>query len=1100
MDAAGDAGFRAGGGRDWLWAAGCGLVAFVVYAITLSPGVYPGQSAQMMAIATGSEPLVAPVYPLWKPVIFWLSGLSWLSLPVRLNLFSAVCGALAVMLTCRLVSFLVRLVVDDDSIEPRQAARAAVLAGVVAALALAFAIPCWSAATRLQVQSFDLLLLLAVFSLLAAYVRTGWLVLLFLFVALYGAGAVESVQFILMAPGALVAVLLALWRHERLTKFPVAACGLLLLAGLAVYVLVAQQFFRAEDVALRGYTRWQDVLVYMWRDQFHEIQRSIPRLNWFWLLLQGALPAAAVALAARRTLNNERSWSLYLLHLILTGVTACVLVNAPWSPWRLVAPQGVLPVLTYALVACVAGYLAAYWYLMASVAGMRHDQDLSRLTLLSGRWFGRILLGPLVILVVAAALVNRTEADGRRGRGADVCAGEILSRLGARTWIVTDGMLDPHLVVLARVRNQKIHLISLPRDTDKVYQRLVARALEAENLFPSNRTQVLHTLDLGILPFLQDWMASDPEIDRKLVISSVPDLWYGAGFTPVPELFFFSGKRDSSALDAGAWVADHLALWGRMEKVIPRTEKPAEPMAVFNNQLRRQMGFVGNNLGVILEEVGRTNDAELVYQRVRQLDPDNISVLFNRFELARRSGDAARQASAEQDVKDHLAREKRQYALYALSRHFGYVRSPELFARLGWQWAISGQPGAGLAGLRKAGDLLPQASQAAVEQSMAAVYMLQDERSKSEEVYQGILAKDPGNRLAMRGLAHLAMREGNMENARTWLIRLQKTGVAQNQLGIEWASIHLVLGEAALAATNLTAATAALAQARIHVQETTDLQPDNLQAWGMLAMVQMQQAGLERRARRDPAVLFREVEQTLTRMEKVAGSPDQYFIQIVKAQLAMARGPEYRRAAREFYIRAAMLRPDVVKLQDVVLQLDVALADRALAERHAQEVLRRNRQHALANYVIGSLRLKAGDYVAAEDFLRRSVQTEPIPAALNDLSEVLRRARRLPEAESFARQATVKAPALYVAWETLGAILLEQNRLAEAETALLEAVRINPEDARMQVSLARLWLAKGELERARESIRLARRNLDAFSDYERAEFETLAATVAARKP
>ncbi len=1099
--------FRKTNALDRLLAAVCGVVALGVYGLTLSPGVYPGQSAQLMTIGTGIEPLVAPTYPFWTPLVSWLSGLAWLTLPVRLNLFSAVCGALAVMLLYRLVAFLVRLVVDDDTIGERQANRAAVLAGLTAAVALAFAVPCWSAATRLQVQSFDLLLLLAVFYLLVWYVRTGWLVLVFLFALAYGAGAVESVQFILMAPVALVAVLLALWRHARLTKLTVLGCGVLLLLGLGVYVLVARHFFQVEDVALRGYTHWRDVLIYMWHDQLSEIKRAIPRLNWFWLLLQGAVPALAAALAARRALNNERSWSLYLLHVILTGIVGCVLVNVPWSPWRLVAGQGVLPVLTYGMLAMVAGYLAAYWYLLAAVATMRHDQEISGLTMQCGRWMGRILLWPLVVLVAVTCLVNRTEADGRRGRGADACAQEILARLGARTWIVTDGLLDHHLAVLARVRNQKVHLLCLQRDTDKVYQRQLARILEAENMFPANRAQVLHTLDLGILPFLQDWLTSDPDVCQKLVISSVPDLWYGAGFMPVPELFFFAGTRDLAKLDAGAWVADHLAFWGRLEPLVPRTPKPDNPMANYNNLLRRQMGFVGNNLGVIMEELGRTNEADTVYQRVRQLDPDNVSVLFNRFERARRSGDTARQAAAEQELKDFLAREKRQYALYALSRYFGYIRSPELFARLGWQWALSGQPGAGLAGIRKASDLLPQTSdllpqtsQIALEHSMAAIYLLQEERGKSAEVYEGILAKDPENHQAMRAMARLAVRDGALEKAKLWLIRLQKTGVAQNQLGVEWAAIHLAAGESALATTNRTAATVAFSQARMQLQETADLQPNNLQAWGMLAVVQLQQAALERAFGRDPVSYFREVEQTLAQMDKIAGSPNQYFSQIVKAQLAMARGKKYHRVAREAFISASMLRPDVTKLSDVILQLDIGLADKDMAERHAIEVLRRNRRHALANYVIGSLRLQGGAYGEAEDFLRRSVEGEPLPAALNDLAEVLRRGHKLLEAEKFARQATEKAPNLYVAWETLGAILMEQQRLAEAEVAMQEAVHRNPNDVRLQVSMAKLWYLKGDGDRARDSIKQVRHNLTELTSYEREEFEKLAVALAKQKP
>jgi len=93
---------------DLLLAIACGILAFLVYLATLSPGVYPGQSAQLMAIGAGVEPMVAPTHPLWFPIVAWLGRLEFLSLPVRLNLFSALCGALAVMLLYRLTAFLIR--------------------------------------------------------------------------------------------------------------------------------------------------------------------------------------------------------------------------------------------------------------------------------------------------------------------------------------------------------------------------------------------------------------------------------------------------------------------------------------------------------------------------------------------------------------------------------------------------------------------------------------------------------------------------------------------------------------------------------------------------------------------------------------------------------------------------------------------------------------------------------------------------------------------------------------------------------------------------------------------------------------------------------
>jgi tetratricopeptide (TPR) repeat protein len=145
--------------------------------------------------------------------------------------------------------------------------------------------------------------------------------------------------------------------------------------------------------------------------------------------------------------------------------------------------------------------------------------------------------------------------------------------------------------------------------------------------------------------------------------------------------------------------------------------------------------------------------------------------------------------------------------------------------------------------------------------------------------------------------------------------------------------------------------------------------------------------------------------------------------------------------------------------------------DQSAAELHARQVLRTNRKHALANYVMGSLRLQEGEYGEAEDFLRRSVETNPGSAALNDLAEVLRRIKKLDDAERFARESIKMNPGLYVAWETLGCILVEANKnLDEAESAVNKALVLYKDDVRIKITLARIQYRRGNLEKARETL------------------------------
>ena len=147
---------------------------------------------------------------------------------------------------------------------------------------------------------------------------------------------------------------------------------------------------------------------------------------------------------------------------------------------------------------------------------------------------------------------------------------------------------------------------------------------------------------------------------------------------------------------------------------------------------------------------------------------------------------------------------------------------------------------------------------------------------------------------------------------------------------------------------------------------------------------------------------------------------------------------------------------------------------------------------------MGSLRLKDGDYMMAETFLRMSVSAEnPIAAAQNDLAEVLRRLQRFDEAETFARAAVKTAPDLYVAWETLGSALLDQKKnLEEAEACVQKAIKLSKEksqidDLRMLITLARVQIAKGDLGRARGTIRTLRTRQNELSRYDQGELEKL---------
>ena len=210
------------------------------------------------------------------------------------------------------------------------------------------------------------------------------------------------------------------------------------------------------------------------------------------------------------------------------------------------------------------------------------------------------------------------------------------------------------------------------------------------------------------------------------------------------------------------------------------------------------------------------------------------------------------------------------------------------------------------------------------------------------------------------------------------------------------------------------------------------------------------------------------------------------------------RDEESRRAARDAFEVAAKVRPDITATQDLVMGLDISLDDTAAAERHAREALRRNRNSPLANYVMGALALRRNDYDTAERYLRKAADAKrPVVLAMNDLAEVYRRMKRYPEAERYARNAVKNEPKLYVAWETIGSVIMDANGdLDEAQRCVEKACELSKvngrnEDIRMLVSLARVQVKKGDKKLARVTLRKVQSRISELSEFEKGEYDRL---------
>ena len=1072
-------------------------VAAVVYAITLANYVFPGDSARLLVQWTGIDALAFPEYPLWGWFVKLFGGAGALaSVATRANALSLVCGVLSAYLICRLMAIVVWQVISQEDSQ-KFAKGASVLAGVAASLTFVFSTAVWQSSTHLEHRIFDIawaLITMRLVLLAAGRPRIA-LPIAVLAGACVAMGLAESPIFIPYSFAVFFAFLLVLIKNGG-SVYGLASLYLLsVLIGFIVFVkIVAGGFLGTEAATAANCASAFDVFLHGLKDALREMRTWFTRPGWLAIVALTVLPAISCVFAAARGLNNDRRWSQYAFHLAMTLCAALALAT-PLSPEAILRPWGVSPVATTTLAALVVGYLVAYWYLLARnpLPVKEYKEDGVDAAIRVGRRAAPAVGIALLVVVALSGLVNAFSCGKGRGEFADICSREIINTLGDRSWFVTDGTLDDHLRVAAATAGKELNLVCLHRDMNDAYLDELAKLVEARGLKAGNANLKM-SIRLGVLPFIQDWFSGDTNITKEAAIFGVPDFWYMADRMPVPENVIFGGARDVKSVDGKALAANFRAFW---DKIAPTlwTDRNKEgsrniascddPVASLRLQLRRHVGFVGNNLGVFLQDSKLNDEAFGIYELVlNTIDPDNVCTLFNEFEMARAGIKCAvaKKLEIERKLKAIVDDPKRRYVLWSLSRYYGYIRSPEIFARMGYAWARSGQTGNAIAQVQRAIDFVSADRQTGLLNMMAAIYASGNQIKKSRAVYEQVLASDQNNREALMGMARLALQSGSADEARTYLEKAAKT--AGESSGIETALLLMMNND--------------LDRARMEMQKVTDLHPKSLQAWSLLAGVLLQQVDHAKDAKAK-AKLMEELENLiLPKMEAVSDDPRDYFVQMTRALVYMRKGPTFRKQARDALVIASLSRPDVSVAGDMILSLDIELDDGEAAERHARTVLRRDRHDKLANYVMGSLRLKEGDYSTAETFLRLSVDVEkPLAAAQNDLAEVLRRQQRYDEAERFARDAVKNQENLYVAWETLGSTLLDQNKnLDEAEKCVEKAIKLSKtdskiEDIRMQITLARVQIARGALDKARTTLRALRKRQAELSNYDRDQLETL---------
>ncbi len=1000
------------------------VVSLLVYAITLSPGAFPGESARLIVQHTGIDPFPPMSHFLWGSVARVIALIPLGGLVVRLNLFSALCGAGAVWLLYDLVKRIPHNRTTEEAESKFPAGPVQTLSGLVAGLVLAFCVPFWIVSNRAHTASFDVLLLLFAIRQVVRFAENRRMSTFYLGAFLYGLGVTEFATFIVLAPVVLLVSLFLLWRFGLLRAREVLLSGLCVLAGLSVYFLAAWLYMLSPAYHWRSFKSYGMVLFYMWREQYRTVLYSLPQVGWLLVFLMSVLPFFFIVVVPKRALNHSSVMGSYFLHAMMVVLALVIVFNAPASPWFILRFRPLL-VTPYVIMAIWIGYLAGYWCVYF-ITGSRFDSPMTVRIKRAGR---AVLLPLIAVIVLVSAVLNYEAASGRAARSITGFAEQILSNMEGRTWLVSNGLLDDLIQLQARERKQSIRLLNTAQGTVEGYMKYVS------TLFDSPRLKGL--AQVGLVPLLNEWLSESSDAARDVAVFTAPDIWYTAGLTPVPNRILFLGTTNPAATEIEPYFEQQKAFWTGYAADLKQASKKKNVYSEWDEWALTHLSKVANDTGVFLEDQGDSQRAFEAYQEARLIATNNISALLNMLSLAQRES-RPELPELQKDFDSLVSHLRGRLRVWSLANAYGYVRYPEFFAGRGWAWAMSGKPNVAISEMKRAVALGANEQQAQL--SMASFYLMHQMTDESEKQYLKLYEEDPKNQPALFGLARVAMRKGDFDSARGYLSKLRELGASEQGVNYEQAVLEALAGN--------------LAEAKRILNELVEANPKNLSAWTALTLVASED-GDDKTLDRALAVLN-------------AAAPNSTTVLMTLAQVALSRND--LPAARRHVENVLRLQPMNRQALELIVELDMRESKRDLAEAHVETLMGIDPKNAVANNVLGSIQYLRGEYELAEASFRTALAARPESKGYNHLAWILQLKGRYAEALQMAEESLQRGPENIDAWDTKGVILMKLNRLDDALTALQKAVAAEPNNAHFILHMAQLYERKGMKD---EAFRLA---------------------------
>ncbi len=1066
------------------------IIPFAVYCLTVFSHVYPGTSAFLTASAADlcrPDDLSHPLFTLATRAI---ATLPYATLPLRLNLFCAVCGALAVagfyLFTARLIFICAREdsggsmaalppwmqdPVDDETPkdEPnfarnadgsvsipasvlahnQRVAYAAVLGGLGAAVVLAFCAPFWLASTRLYPFTFDLMLFFFIINLLISYDQSERLISLYLGVFLLAACGVESALFLILLPIGGLLLLRSMILNEQATTFKVL---LALLTGLAGALIAGTLLWNAAELCtVIPVPSPRLILRVFLATVSGELLSWIPRSGWSYVFVQVLFPSA-IALFVFSFSFRRRTPLFFLLQLVLTACLVPSLLNLKISPWGVAQLTSKVPVFSYVIIALLVGLLIAVWHLMRELFQEENadEEDHEFYEYQDNKLvcrIGSLLCWLLLLLTCVVPFRSFPDINPRDGTFADAVTEQVYRELGPRDWIVNSKLLQYHLMIRAHQDGRLLRFISTG-DTSGTYDSTrLAPLIKKDSSFDPYRSRLLNAADLSPAAFLREWLRHETNAYQRIVIFNAPELWRDNGFIAIPTGLFLSGQPRDTPVDCATLVSRHLAFVETMRPYLfPETPDRIRLFANTRANLRRQLAFMANELGALLIAQGHAGEAAALLRQTENLFPDNLSILFNRYDLAYRLN-IQKEAIPDLEVRlCNVAKTANTFALKlgSLQAESGTLVNPDI-----------------LEYVRKTFWTKPAAFRHLIISSKnLRSDPLTELRDKKRDLYQTatryvdvyefddanrllgmLLDLDDKDRFALINKARIAIEQRNLPDAGLWLDLAKENGAKPEELVWHEAAILILNGK--------------LKEARAMLNNAIPANPADIHLWGLLAEILLQQGE------------YPELEnRVFPALRNASSKKEHYLMYMVRGHILKHNGPKDYTAARESFLRALALNKNLTAVREELLRLDDAIGVPAFCEEDAKDVLRQTPEHAFANFLLGTVRLSHGEIDKADDLFKRSLESERNAPAYAGIGAVLLEMNDLESAEKFLRRSIEMDRTRLFTWHTLARLLLTAGRTDEAAKALDPVIAGRPDDLDVRLTLIRLRISQKNFKEA----------------------------------